>query len=249
MDAIRNFRRPVTKSDLRSYLGTIGYYRKFIKDYSKKAHPLTEATKKHAPNVLSWSKEMCDAFGLLCNCLADFSVLTLPNESDQFVLYTDASGVGVGAMLSVVRGEQELPVGYFSRKLSPSEKKYSATELECLAIVKAIDHFAVHLWGREFMVVTDHKALQYLDSSKHLNARLTRWALQLQQHSFKTKYRPGIKHGNADGLSRQAWGNGGAADQGVKERKERTGGAAEEPWRGRQHQKAGEMSGTNLCMH
>ena len=113
---------------------------------------------------------MCDAFGLLCNCLADFSVLTLPNESDQFVLYTDASGVGVGAVLSVVRGEEELLVGYFSRKLSHSKKKYSAMELECLAVVKAIDHFAVHLWGREFMVVTDHKALQYLDSSKHLNA-------------------------------------------------------------------------------
>ena len=70
---------------------------------------------------------------------------------------------------------------------------------------KAIDHFAVHLWGREFTVVTDHKALKYLDSSKHLNGRLTRWALQLQQHFFKTRYHPGTKHGNADGLSRQAW--------------------------------------------
>ena len=117
----------------------------------------------------------------------------------------DASGVGIGAVLSVERDKEELPVGFFSKKLSPSEQKYSATELECLAVVKAIDHFAVYLWGRPFTVVTDHRALQYLDSSRHLNSRLTRWALQLQQHSFKIKYRPGVTHGNADGLSRQAW--------------------------------------------
>ena len=203
--AIRNFRKPHSKSDLRSFLGTVGYYRKFIRDYSKIAHPLTEATKKSAPNILCWCTVMYDAFVVLCNCLCDFSVLTLPKVSDQFVLYTDASGVGIGAVLSVERDKEELPVGFFSKKLSPSEQKYSATELECLAVVKAIDHFAVYLWGRPFTVVTDHRALQYLDSSQHLNSRLTRWALQLQQHSFKIKYRPGVTHGNADGLSRQAW--------------------------------------------
>ena len=148
---------------------------------------------------------MYDAFILLCNCLSDFSILTLPKASDQFVLYTDASSLGVGAVLSVERDKEELPVGFFSKKLTPSESKYSATELECLAVVKAIDHFAVYLWGRPFTVVTDHRALQYLDSSRHLNGRLTRWALQLQQHSFKIRYRPGSTHGNADGLSRQAW--------------------------------------------
>ena len=149
--------------------------------------------------------DMYDAFVLLCNVLSDFSVLTLPKPSDHFVLYTDASGEGIGGVLSVERDKEELPVGFFSKKLSPPEKKYSVTELECLAVVKAIDHFAVYLWGRPFTVVTDHRALQYLDSSRHLNSRLTRWALQLQQHSFKTRYRPGRKHWNADGLSRQSW--------------------------------------------
>ena len=75
---------------------------------------------------------MLHAFHVLCNCLADFSVLTLPNAMDKFVLYTDASGVGVGAVLSVERDGEELPVRYFSRKLSPAEQKYSVTELECL---------------------------------------------------------------------------------------------------------------------
>ena len=146
---------------------------------------------------------MYDAFVLLCNSLSDFSILTIPKPSDDFVLYTDASGEGVGAVLSMQRDNEELPVGFFSKKLSPAESRYSITELECLAVVRAIDHFAVYLWGRPFTVVTDHQALQYLDSSRHLNSRLTRLALQLQQHSFKIAYRPGSKHGNADGLSRQ----------------------------------------------
>ena len=148
--AIRNFRKPHTKSDLRSFLGTVGYYRKFNRDYSMIAHTLTEATKKSAPNVLHWSNVMYDAFVLMCNCL---SVLTLPKVSDQFVLYTDASGLGIGAVLSVERDGEEIPVGYFSKKLSPLEQKYSVTELECLAVVKAIDHFTVYLWGRSFTVV------------------------------------------------------------------------------------------------
>ena len=93
--------------------------------------------------------------------MCDVSVLFLPTLSDVFVLQTDASGRGVGAVLSVCRDGDELPVGYFSRKLKPAERKYSATELECLAVVQAIDYFAAHLIGRPFMVETDHKALQY----------------------------------------------------------------------------------------
>ena len=81
-------------------------------------------------------------------------MLTLPKVSDQFVLYTGASGLGIGAVLSVERDGEEIPVGYFSKKLSPSEQKYSVTELECLAVVKAANHFAVYLWGRSFTVVT-----------------------------------------------------------------------------------------------
>ena len=96
-------------------------------------------------------------------------------------------------------------MGYYSKKLTKCEQNYAATELECLAVVCAIEHFAAHLVGRQFMVVTDHQALQYLQSSRHLNGRLTRWALQLQHHNFVIKHRPGKTHQNADGLSRQAW--------------------------------------------
>lgn len=203
--AIRDFKRPVTKTDLRAFLGTTGYYRKFIPAYSAHAFPLTEATKKTAPRNIVWNDDLCDAFVYLCNALCDSSMLFIPNSSDDFVLQTDASGHGIGAVLSVMRDGEELPVGYFSKKLSPAERKYAATELECLAVVRAVEHFAVHLLGRPFTIVTDHRALQYLDSSRHLNGRLTRWALQLQQHHFTVRYRPGRNHQNADGLSRQAW--------------------------------------------
>ena len=142
---------------------------------------------------------------ILCNALCDVSVLFLPTLSDVFLLQTDASGHGVGAVLSVCRDGDELPVGYFSRKLKPAERNYSATEPECLAVVQAIDHFAAYLIGRPFTVETDHRALQYLHSSRHLNARLTRWALKLQSYSFNIRYRPGKSNQNADGLSRQAW--------------------------------------------
>ena len=174
-------------------------------EFAQRAFPLTEATKKTAPNILVWNDNMYDAFAYFCDMLSDKSVLFIPHLSDKLLLQTDASSKGIGAVLSVVRDGQELPVGYFSKKLKKAEQNYAATELECLAVIRAIDHFAVHLSGRPFTVMTDHQALQYLQSSRHLNGRLTRWALQLQHYDFVIKYRPGKSHQNADGLSRQAW--------------------------------------------
>ena len=83
--------------------------------------------------------------------------------------------------------------------------RYTVTEMECLAVVRGVEHFEVYLLGKEFVVQTDHRALQFLQTSCHLNGRLTRWALRLQEFSFSIKYRPGSKHQNADGFSRQAW--------------------------------------------
>ncbi len=96
-------------------------------------------------------------------------------------------------------------MSFFSKKLKPAETRYSATELECLAIIRAVEHFAVYLTGRSFTVQTYHRALQFLQQSRHLNGRLTRWALTLQQYIFDIKYRPGKNNGNADSLSCQAW--------------------------------------------
>ena len=205
VEALKNFIRPKTKKNLRSFLGTIGYYRRFVPGFSQKAYPLTEATKQKAPNSIIWNDTMCEAFHELCTILSHATNLHIPTPQDQFVLHTDASGKGIGAVLGIIRDGEEIPVGYYSKKLIASEQKYAVTEMECLAVVKAISHFEVYLTGRQFTVVTDHSALQYLQSSWYLNGRLTRWALQLQHHDFSIKHRKWKTHQNADGLSRQAW--------------------------------------------
>ena len=131
--------------------------------------------------------------------------MTLLKVGDKLTLHMDASGSGIGAVLSVIREGEERPMAYFSHLLTAAQCNYSASELECLAVVKAIDHFTLHLLGQRFTVFTDHSALVALLNSNRLNGRLMRWALALQAFDMDIKYRPGIHHQNADGLSRQCW--------------------------------------------
>ena len=129
----------------------------------------------------------------------------MPSSEDCFLLHTDASGAGIGATLNVLRDGVELPVAYYSKQLQGAQHRYSATELEGLAMFKAINFFAHYLWGKHFDVVTDHSALVYLLKSKTLNNRLHGWSLQLMNFDFTISYRPGSANQDADGLSRQAW--------------------------------------------
>ena len=200
--ALKEFQQPTSKKGIRQFLGLAGYYRKFIKDYAAHSSALTDATRKSAPERVVWNNVMNDEFVFLKHVLCSVPSLTLPTIDDQFIVQTDASGRGVGAILSVVRDGQELPVAYFSRKLKPREMKYSATELEGLAVVNAVQHFDVYLVTHPFVVVTDHRALVFLNSSRHANGRLARWALALQPYSFTVEYRPGHLNLNADALSR-----------------------------------------------
>ena len=133
-------------------------------------------------------------------------VLQCPDYDQPFLLQTDASERGLGAVLSQVdEFHQEHPVAYYSRKLLPRERRYSTIEKECLGIIRALKHFEVYLLGRHFTVMTDHRALRYLHTMKNANGRLTRWALAVQPFSFDIVHRSGSHNGNADGLSRQAW--------------------------------------------
>jgi len=202
IDAIRSFPKPRTKSQVRSFLGLTGYYRDFVPGFASNSFHLTEATKKSAPDIVSWSTDMNNEFVYLRDCLCSAPCLSIPLPSDSFSVHTDASSVGIGAVLSVTRGSRDHPVAYFSRKLSKAERNYSATELEGLAIVASIQHFSVYLFGTHFSVVTDHRALSFLTSSKLQSGRLARWALLLQEYSFTVKYRPGSQNQNADALSR-----------------------------------------------
>ena len=166
---------------------------------------LTPATAKMAPGRVEWTEEMLDAFHHLREALCCHCVLTVPYMSDTFQLHMDASGVGVGAVLNVIREGEEHPVAFYSRQLKGLEQRYSATELKALAVVSATEHFAHFLYGTRFAVLTDHRPLTSLLSSKTLNRRLRGLALKLMEFNVVIEYREGCLNGNADALSRQSW--------------------------------------------
>ena len=145
--------------------------------FSQWAGPLFGAPKKGSPVKIEWGKTMSNAFVYMTNALSCEHTLTMPREHDQLLVQADASMEGIGAVLSVIRDNKESPVAYYSKQLSLAEKNYTVTELECLAVVWAIDHFAIHLLGRNFTLVTDHHALAAIRSSGKLNGCLLRWAL------------------------------------------------------------------------
>ena len=205
MKAVRDFARPITKTDSRSFLGRTTYYRNFMDHYADNSVVLTVATRKTAPTTVEWTQQMEDEFIYIKDSLCCVPFLIIPTEDDTFVLQTDASGTGIGAVLSVKRVTGEKPVAFFSRKRLPQEQKYSATELDGLAVVDTITHFEIYLISIPFTVETDHRTLPFLNTCKVTNGRLARWAMKLQSYTFGIKYQPGSSNKNADGLSRQAW--------------------------------------------
>ena len=202
VQAVRDFVMPTTKKGIRQFLGLAGYYRRFISHFADHTYLLTEATKKTSPERVLLSPELYDEFVYIKDALCVVPSLTLPVSTDEFLLQTDASGVGLGAVLSVTRDGAELPVAFFSKKLLPRERAYSASELEGLAVVSAVIHFTPYLITHPFVIETDHHALTFLTSAQHQNARIARWALKLQPFTFSVRYRRGSLHLNADALSR-----------------------------------------------
>ncbi len=208
VESIRDFKQPKTKTDLRAFLGLVGYYRRFIPHFAKKTLLMTDGTKKAAPNIVQWSDGLRAEFEILKKELTGNSILALPRYDCLFILQTDASDRGIGAVLSQRLENIERPIAYYSKKLLPREVRYSTVEKECLAIVRAIQHFEVYLLGRPFHIQTDHQALQYLDKARHGNGRIARWSLMLQAFTFTIAHRAGSANSNADGLSRQSWSDG-----------------------------------------
>lgn len=200
--AIEIAERPHTKKQVRSFLGLVGFYRKFIPNFASIALPLTDSTKKGLPNQVSWTSAHELAFETLKRALIASPILKLPDMSKPFVLQTDASDRGVGAVLFQYESESKMPVAYASRKLKKNEVNYSTIEKECLAIVWAVQKFSKFLYGREFRLETDHQPLVYLNSSKVSNPRLMRWALMLQPYRFSLEAIKGSDNVGADYLSR-----------------------------------------------
>ena len=154
---------------MRAFLGLTNYYRRFIPGYSAIVMPLNDATRKLAPDHVEWTQEHKDPFEQLRRALITHPVLTSPEEAKLFTLHKDASGIGIGAVLSQDIDGTDKPIAYYSRRLKPAEAMYSVTEQECLAIVEAVRHFRVYLSGRPFTVVTDHRSLLYLHIMKDKN--------------------------------------------------------------------------------
>ena len=203
--AMAEYRLPKTKRQLRSFLGAASYCRRFVQGFAKLSSVLSPATSKIAPSVVGWTEVRLEAFQAIKVCLTNICVLTVPSLEDVFSIHSDASGAGIGATLNVVRDGEKRPVAYFSRQLQGAQKRYSATELECLAIFKSVYFFSHFLYGRRFEVVTDHQALVSLLKSRVLNRRLLGWMLQLLDFDFYIIYRAGSENMDADALSRQAW--------------------------------------------
>ena len=202
LEKIRSAPRPGTKKQIRSFLGLVGFYRKFVPNFAEIAVPLTDATKDRAPVKVKWTPECENAFLTLRDRLCEQPVCALPNFEFSFVLRTDASDTGLGAILIQDQGFGDQTIACASRKLNAAKKNYSTVEKELLAVVWGVQKFSAYLYGREFVLQSDHLPLQHLDQMKNANGRLMRWAMQLQPYAFVFKAIPGRENVGADFLSR-----------------------------------------------
>uniref|UniRef100_A0AAG5DIK1 RNA-directed DNA polymerase n=1 Tax=Anopheles atroparvus TaxID=41427 RepID=A0AAG5DIK1_ANOAO len=192
---------PKTKKEIKQFLGLAGYYRKFIKDYSKITRPLSSCLKKEAKLDVA-KEEYLKSFENLKAILSSDQVLAFPDFEEPFILTTDASNHALGAVLSQIQSGQEKPIAFGSRTLNETEQRYSTTEKEALAIIWAVEKYKPYLYGRKFTLVTDHKPLVFIKSCSK-NAKILRWRLELENYEFEIKYKEGKANVVADALSRK----------------------------------------------
>ena len=197
---VTNWPTPVNVSEVRSFIGLCAYYRRFVKGFSDLCKPLYRLTEKGV--TFCWGKEQETAFNALKERLTTAPILAFPNGQDMFILDTDASDVGVGAVLSQLQGGYERVIAYGSRVLSKTERNYCVTRRELLAIVVFVKMFHHYLVGSQFLLRTDHAALYWLFGMKNLEGQPARWVERLGCYDMVILHRLGGQHGNADALSR-----------------------------------------------
>ncbi|KAL0550232.1 hypothetical protein IC582_014736 [Cucumis melo] len=168
IEAVTNWPRPSTVSEIRSFLGLAGYYRRFVEDFSRIASPLTQLTRKGTPFV--WGPACERSFQELKQKLVTASVLTVPDGSGNFVIYSDASKKGLGCVLM----QQGKVVAYASRQLKIHEQNYPTHDLELAVVVFALKIWRHYLYGEKIQIYTDHKSLKYFFTQKELNMRQRR---------------------------------------------------------------------------
>ncbi|KAL4036953.1 hypothetical protein IC575_000531 [Cucumis melo] len=184
IEAVTGWTRPSTVSEVRSFLGLAGYYRRFVENFSRIATPLTQLTKKGAPFV--WSKACEDSFQNLKQKLVTAPVLTVPDGSSNFVIYSDSSKKGLGCVLM----QQGKVVAYASRQLKSHEQNYPTHDLELAAVVFALKIWRHYLYGEKIQIFTDHKSLKYFFTQKELNMRQRRWLELVKDYDCEILYHP-----------------------------------------------------------
>ena len=155
-EAILNYNKPVMKKDLRSFLGAVSFCRHYVRLLATDTATLSPATSKAAPMKVEWTEGIGAAFQNICKSVSNTCMLTIPLPEDTMSLVTDASGSGIGGVLQVKREGEWESAAFYSRQTRGPERRYSATELEALALVESVKHSSYYLYGRHFVAFTDH---------------------------------------------------------------------------------------------
>ncbi|WVZ83050.1 LOW QUALITY PROTEIN: hypothetical protein U9M48_030234 [Paspalum notatum var. saurae] len=195
---VLNWKQPEIVIEIRSFLGLAGYYRRFIKDFSKIAKPMTSLTKKNAKFV--WGPKCEDGFRELKKLLTTAPVLAQPDVTKPFDVYCDASGQGLGCVLM----QEGRVIAYASRQLRKHEANYPTHDLELAAVVHALKIWRHYLLGNTCHIYTDHKSLKYIFTQPELNMRQRQWLELIKDYDLEIHYHPGKANVVADALSRRA---------------------------------------------
>ena len=198
--AIKEFPIPDNVTKVQQFVGLANYFRNFVPDFTKLAKPLTLLTRKGVK--FKFEEEELNAFKQLKEHLINEPILALYDPTKPCILHTDASKIGIGAILKQPGNDGiEHVVEYYSKRLNKAQENYTASELECLAVVESIEHFECYL-NQRFTVITDHSALQWLLTFKKPKGRVYRWSVRLSAYSFDIIHKAGKKHQHVDALSR-----------------------------------------------
>lgn len=202
--SIIDYPTPTTRKEVRRFLGTASWYRRFIPNFSSLAAPLNKLTSqgKNAP-PFSWDSCANESFTKLKQCLITPPILSCPDYGQPFQVHTDASDIGMGAVLTQDLDGQEKVIAYMSKSLSKQERNYSATEREALAVLTAMEHWRCYVEnGQTTTIFTDHAALKWFLNINNPTGRLARWGLRLSTFNYIIKHRRGSDNVVPDSLSR-----------------------------------------------